>query len=285
MKWNILMNPRNQFVINTFVEVATEVQKPLFLAIRNGHSNIVQLLLDHGADPNRPNPITGERPLPLTAEKGQTDFVQALLKAHASIELPNVNTGDTALISAAREGHREVVQILIDAKVQLNAWNKKKNSALDEAISNKKLSTVALLLSHRSFIQFPGLLINFLILEIRDERDPDHRNPDLLVVLPVLASLKNEYNNPHNYLNSFIKKQLEEVDSYLTKLKTLTAIHQKETFNAVYEATNSIIPTTVLKIITEYDDPLQRLKFFKPAEIDELLPKKEEEKKQDSREV
>lgn len=58
---------------------------PLFLATNKGHTDIVKLLLDKGADPK---PATdGPTPLELATKQGRTEIVDMLLNAGANKDL------------------------------------------------------------------------------------------------------------------------------------------------------------------------------------------------------
>src|SRR5204863_6199654 len=94
---------------------------------------------------------------------------------------------------------------------------------LDKAIANQKLPTVALLLSHGSFVRCPVRLINFL-------NACDQYHPELLVSLKELRKQSMGYlvklENNRGILNDFLKNQLKQANNYLDKLKTLTEIHR-----------------------------------------------------------
>ncbi|MBX6382297.1 MAG: ankyrin repeat domain-containing protein [Microbispora sp.] len=88
---------------------------PLYRAAVGGHHDIVRLLLEHGADPNRPSG-GHEEGLPLCAAAcwDHTETVQALLDGGAD---PNAaeEGGWTALLWAAANGNLESADILLDA--------------------------------------------------------------------------------------------------------------------------------------------------------------------------
>ncbi|WP_257254281.1 ankyrin repeat domain-containing protein, partial [Endozoicomonas sp. SESOKO3] len=57
---------------------------PLYLAAREGHTDIVQLLIEAGADLNAALP-NGASPLFIAARKGHTDIVKLLIEAGAEL--------------------------------------------------------------------------------------------------------------------------------------------------------------------------------------------------------
>ena len=85
---------------------------PLIKAAMKGHKDLVQLLLDRGAEPNMSNEY-GSAPLHWAAQEGQKDVVQYLLDREAELNMAN-QLGLTPLHYAAWIGHKVVVQLLLD---------------------------------------------------------------------------------------------------------------------------------------------------------------------------
>jgi serine/threonine protein kinase len=89
----------------------------LFLAAENGLKDIVQLLIDQGANIEHAND-DGETALFRAAYNGHIDVVQLLIDQGANIEHAD-NGGYTALLRAVMKGHKDVVQLLIDARANI----------------------------------------------------------------------------------------------------------------------------------------------------------------------
>merc|ERR1712038_73343 len=85
---------------------------PLIVAAANGHKDIVQILLDNGANIDYQDNL-GRTALMLAAGNGHKDIVQILLDNGANINQQN-NYGETALTRAALNGKKDVVQFLLD---------------------------------------------------------------------------------------------------------------------------------------------------------------------------
>ncbi|NET90610.1 MAG: ankyrin repeat domain-containing protein [Kamptonema sp. SIO1D9] len=79
-----------------------------------GFSEIVETLLDAGADPNLPEEDTGGTPLIYAAKNGSLETIRLLLKAGADPNIENTY-GKTALVYAKQKGYTEIVQLLLDA--------------------------------------------------------------------------------------------------------------------------------------------------------------------------
>lgn len=102
-------------------------------AAAQGHSDVVRLLLDHGAsiDVEDTQMIT---PLRTASQKGQTSVVEHLLALDEN-KTSDV-AGRTAIHHAARAGHTEVVKILIDKGADLDAQDLRGHSALTLAAAS-----------------------------------------------------------------------------------------------------------------------------------------------------
>jgi ankyrin repeat protein len=113
-------------------------------------SNIVAFLLENGANINdkEVRDTIDQTPLIVAADGGCKDIVEMLLEAGANIEHRN-DQGETALIAAAQNGHKEIVQMLLDAGANVNQENADGETALDLTIKLRhKKDLVDLLLEH-----------------------------------------------------------------------------------------------------------------------------------------
>ncbi len=94
---------------------------PLGMAIDRGHPDIVQCLLNAGANPHCGSTLTTA--LGLAAERGEVEIVQMLLPRGVDVNTPVSRDGWTALLSAIKNGHRSVVQLLVTAGANVNVWS------------------------------------------------------------------------------------------------------------------------------------------------------------------
>ncbi|MCP9266184.1 Ankyrin repeat domain-containing protein 17 [Dirofilaria immitis] len=95
-----------------------ELHTALMEASMDGHYEVAKLLLDNGAPVNLASD-SFESPLTLTACGGHPDLVRLLLERGAIVEEVN-DEGYTPLMEASREGHLEVVRLLIKFGAKVN---------------------------------------------------------------------------------------------------------------------------------------------------------------------
>lgn len=93
---------------------------PLMLAARNGHSDIIRLLLDAKGEPNAAN-ANGTTPLMLAAAAGKADAVAMLIERGADVNARDVTNGQTALMFAAALGRVDAIKVLTGRKADADA--------------------------------------------------------------------------------------------------------------------------------------------------------------------
>jgi ankyrin repeat protein len=92
---------------------------PLETAVNARRNDLVLLLLERGANPNKKGTM-GQTPLHEAANSGDIELVNAILAAGANVNVAN-EVGGTPLMEAARYGHDQVVRRLIEAGADLAA--------------------------------------------------------------------------------------------------------------------------------------------------------------------
>jgi hypothetical protein len=105
----------------------------LMLAALKGHFSLVQKLVEHDADVNKP----GWTPLHYAASAGHVNIVEFLLEKSAYIDAESPN-GTTPLMMAAMYGSPEAVKVLIQAGADLHQTNQLGLSALDFAVRGQR---------------------------------------------------------------------------------------------------------------------------------------------------
>ena len=86
---------------------------PLIAAVKNGHEEVVRVLLQAGADKHSSGGIS-ITPMHVAAENGHQEVVRVLLQASADVRVIDC-AGQTPLHVAAMEGHQEVARCLLKA--------------------------------------------------------------------------------------------------------------------------------------------------------------------------
>lgn len=140
-------NPNNIVILNTIPIVSN--QTGLLAAIQTKSEDLVQLLIDHGADVNR-EPRFGVKlsPLQQAAKLGCLDIVRLLLKKGANPNArPAVRSGGTALQFAAMSGNWNIAAELLSHGADLQAAPSKLNGRwpLEGAAEHGRLEMIEFL--------------------------------------------------------------------------------------------------------------------------------------------
>eukprot|EP00300_Choanocystis_sp_HF-7_P025768 c27948_g1_i1.p1 GENE.c27948_g1_i1~~c27948_g1_i1.p1 ORF type:complete len:151 (-),score=27.00 c27948_g1_i1:283-735(-) len=91
------------------------------LASMYGHLDLVELLIDVGADVNKQNE-SGNTPMIVAAMNGHWDLVELLINLGADMNISS-KSGWTALCWAAFDGTVDAVRVLLDGGANVNASN------------------------------------------------------------------------------------------------------------------------------------------------------------------
>ncbi|XP_048257810.1 serine/threonine-protein phosphatase 6 regulatory ankyrin repeat subunit A-like [Haliotis rufescens] len=121
---------------------------PVMLAARNGHKEVVELLVKKGADLSLAYNTPGSNVLHLACFYGHVDVVKYLL----SQDTVDVNSRgrykQTPMMRAAKNGHKEVVELLVKKGADLSlAYNADGSNVLHLACVNGHVDVVKYLLS------------------------------------------------------------------------------------------------------------------------------------------
>ena len=120
-------------------------ETPLHVAASAGHSDILWLLTEHGADVNGRNEKNGEIPLHRASANGRLEAGQFLLNRAADIDVPN-DSKNTALMLATLRGHAEFAQMLLERGASIDARGSLGWTPLHWAAVSGRIDVVRLLL-------------------------------------------------------------------------------------------------------------------------------------------
>ena len=112
---------------------------PLHWAALEGHKDIVELLINRGAEVNATSEIGGWTPLHMAASKNHIQVVSFLIKKGADEDAKAIIGGWTPLHWAALEGHKDIVELLIKLGANINSKDNMGNTPLDLAIQYERL--------------------------------------------------------------------------------------------------------------------------------------------------
>jgi ankyrin repeat protein len=130
------------------------------VASYHGHLQIVQLLVEHGADVNTAGGIYGY-PLQAASHGGHLVVVRSLIEHGADVNVQGGEYGN-ALQAASFNGHMDIVRLLIDHDANVNAPAGQFGNALQAASYNGHISIIQLLIEHGADVNAQGGLYNAL---------------------------------------------------------------------------------------------------------------------------
>jgi len=140
--------PKSKTADSTTAETAKRDPVPLEIAMDaalNGQTEIIQLALNNGTDPNSVDP-TGRTALMLAAFNGHLDIAKILVGAGADLRAAD-QTGRTALMYASTGPNLPMVKFLLDHGAKINAADSHENwSPLMFAAAEGHMEVVKLLI-------------------------------------------------------------------------------------------------------------------------------------------
>ena len=142
-----------QILVDVGADVNAQVksdENALGAACRRGNGHVIQLLLDKGADVNA---LDGHA-LRQACDGGHGHIVQLLLDKGANVDAQGDH--ESALQAASREGHEQTVQILLDRGANINLQGRKYGTALQAASDKGYEQVIQILLDRGADVNLQG---------------------------------------------------------------------------------------------------------------------------------
>lgn len=141
----------------------SDCESPLAVAAEGEKIELVQLLLEHGADPNlgSSSMFESNTVLQLAARTGSLDIVKLLIEAGADVNAPaSCPFSETALQAASSQGHEQVVACLLESGADVNAPDNHRSqfpqTAITTAVEMNHLRLIRLLLDAGADVNIPS---------------------------------------------------------------------------------------------------------------------------------
>ncbi|XP_063402205.1 uncharacterized protein LOC134686468 [Mytilus trossulus] len=125
-------------------------ESPLFVSVQEGHTDVVELLLDNKVDINKceNHEIS---PLFIACNKNSIEIVKLLLAKNANIDKCRDN-GESPLFGACRNNNVDVIKLLLDKKADIDKFTDEGVSPLLIACQNNHIETLKLLIDNKANI-------------------------------------------------------------------------------------------------------------------------------------
>jgi len=124
-----------------------EMTRELLQAIENDDTQKVREILSAGVNVNFEDD-GGEFPLQIACWRGKKEIVELLIENGADVNYADESEFHTALMMASRHGHAEIVRLLLKHGAHVNAKDDYENTSLTKAAESGHLEAVHLLLKH-----------------------------------------------------------------------------------------------------------------------------------------
>ncbi|GMH33804.1 hypothetical protein BSKO_01638 [Bryopsis sp. KO-2023] len=121
--------------------------RPLHMAVIIGNQDIVEVLIQAGADPNSEN-SNGATPVHMASQLAEVEILLQLIKAGGDVNARTATSEETPLHIAAVHDTPAIIQILLEAGAEIDGLDAQGETPLHEAAAYGAELSVALLLEY-----------------------------------------------------------------------------------------------------------------------------------------
>ena len=133
-------------LLNDSVHSQQEIVDALLLASKNGHNNVVKLIIQRCGHVNSTDD-NGQTALIVASQHGHSEVVKTLIEHGAQVDMQDKN-GMSSLMFASQQGHLGILKMLLKNEAQRNIHNSDGWSALMFASWNCHIEIVEFLIKY-----------------------------------------------------------------------------------------------------------------------------------------
>ncbi|CAC5421143.1 ANK [Mytilus coruscus] len=227
---------------------------PLHVASHEGHTNIVELLLSHGAKAVvNHGTFSGSRPLHFASHENHIDIVEILLANGANVNDSNKN-GSTPLHLASYNNLTEIAELLIKKGADINRGKVDKRTPLHVACRVGNPEIVSLLCRYKA-------LVDQLDKHGRTPLSYAEENGNREIIL-ILQTINHPGSDDQNLRNAYLTFSIPIfINSRLDILKSSICILVNSSVGLILQSSNFDI--TLMKCLLRIGTAISTIKFYR----------------------
>ena len=154
--------PENTIITNNNERWYADGDTPLLLACYYGYSDIVELLLNYGANLEARDSIDSAMAIHIASSKGHSDIIKTIMESYSAKKINNLvdiedDTGTTPLMWAAMNNQISAINMLLKYGANINAQDYDGWSALHFAAASQSYKAVEILLKNKADVNLENV--------------------------------------------------------------------------------------------------------------------------------